>query len=108
LTYPQRKFENILKAIDYFFEEDFKAMLCKKEVKTHPWLCIHEDGEKVVDHCLWRRQDYPVVYELSHFIAILYAGELKNVDNNLYNKNNGFYLIGDTIDVDHERDFDRI
>ena len=82
-----------------------KSLLCKKEVKTHPYLCIYDNGKQVVKHNLYRRQDYPTIWEISHYICIFEVGELKKLNKNLYNKHTHFMKINDCVDVDYEKDF---
>jgi CMP-N-acetylneuraminic acid synthetase len=104
LTYPQRKKKDIQTAIDYFISNGCRSLLCKKAVKTHPYLCIYENGKQVIKHNLYRRQDYPEVFEISHFMSITQVKELKNLNNNLYNNNTFFKLIEEKIDVDSKED----
>lgn len=101
LTYPDRRWFLIEKAMEYFKTKKAKSMLCKMKVLTDPYLCIDKNGNKVIDHCLYRRQDYPEVYEMSHCIFMAYAGEIKNLDNNLYGCNTEFFKIDRTTDVDY-------
>jgi CMP-N-acetylneuraminic acid synthetase len=64
-------------------------------------------GEQLRPHNLYRRQDYPKVFEISHFIAIFNVDELENLNDNLYNNNTIFYPIKDIIDVDTKNDLDK-
>ena len=105
LTYPERTWGDIQKGIDLFIAKEAKSMLCKKDIKTNPYLCIHADGSQVVKHNLYRRQDYPEVFEISHFLFIANVGEIKNLNNNLYNKNTVYMHIPDKVDVDTEQDY---
>jgi CMP-N-acetylneuraminic acid synthetase len=104
LTYPQRRLVDVKAAIDDFINNGCKSLLCKKAVKTHPYLCIYENGKQVIKHNLYRRQDYPEVFEISHFVSITQVKELKNLNNNLYNNNTFFKLIEEKIDVDSKED----
>ena len=46
---------------------------------------IYENGKQLVDHDLYRRQDYPKVFELSHLVTIFDVSELPNLNENIYN-----------------------
>lgn len=109
LTYPERTWEDINNAFNFFIDSNSKSMLCRKEItSTHPYLYMYElpenKGKQLVEHNLYRRQDYPKVFEISHFITIFKADELENLNLNLYNKNTIFYPIENKIDVDTEND----
>jgi len=104
LTYPQRTWEDIQKAIDYFNIANATSLLCRKKPKTHPYLCIYNDGKQIIKHNEYRRQDYPEVWEISHFIQIAYVFELYRLNKNLYNDYTVYMTIEDKIDVDYEKD----
>jgi len=111
LTYPERTFDEVLQALEFFKDHNAKSLLCKKEVKSHPFLCLYEvgnhNGEQIVEHDLYRRQDYPKCFEISHYISIFKAKEVERLNKNLYNKDTIFYKIDDKIDVDLEQDLQR-
>jgi CMP-N,N'-diacetyllegionaminic acid synthase len=113
LTYPERTWDDIIKAMSFMVENQAKSLLCKKIIKgTHPYLYMFEGknytGTQLVEHNLYRRQDYPKVFEISHFISIFEIFELFNLNGNLYNKNTVYYPIGDVTDVDTDEDFETI
>ena len=109
LTYPARPWVNVLQATNLFAAQNARSLLCAMPVKSHPYLCMYESpghkGKQVVKHKLYRRQDYPKCFEISHFICIFKASELKRLNNNMYNKNTIFYNIPRVIDVDFAKDF---
>jgi CMP-N-acetylneuraminic acid synthetase len=108
-TYPGRKTEDITGALDFFNRHHGKSLLCRKEVKTNPHLCMYDHGlhgEQVIEHRKYRRQDYQRVFEISHYIAIIKVDELPNVNRNLYNQDTIYYPIDDVIDVDSEEDYE--
>ena len=107
LTYPERTFEEVECALKFFFEYKAESLLCRKETKTHPYLCVYESGRQVVKHNKYRRQDYPKIYEISHYIAIVKVKKLKDLNNNIYNIDTFYYDIGDVIDVDTMEDLRR-
>lgn len=112
LTYPERTWEDVQGAIDYFLNfyqvGITSSMLCKKEPKVHPYLHLYEHGidgifgRPIVQHDLYRRQDYPQCFEISHFISIFRVSELVFLNKNLYCDSTVFYPIKDKIDVDLE------
>ena len=113
LTYPERTWDDIAKAILFMESKEAKSLLCKKTIKnTHPYLYMFEGknytGTQLVEHNLYRRQDYPKVFEISHFISIFEILEVFNLNGNLYNKKTIYYPIGDVTDVDTEEDLKTI
>lgn len=107
LTYPFRVWNDVENALDLFKKKNAKSLLCKQEIKEHPYLCMFEEGDngkQIVKHNLYRRQDYPKVFGISHYIFIAKAGEIKKLNNNLYNKNTIFFPIIKPVDVDYEKD----
>ena len=111
LTYPERTYEDIEKAINFFEKNSADSLLCKKKVKVHPYLCFLERGEKhgspLISHPYYRRQDYPKCFELSHFISIFNTKEIENLNSQLYNERTVFFPIDDPIDVDEPEDLTR-
>ena len=118
LTYPQRTWQNVIDAHRFFIKHlDMgvtKSLLCRKEIETSPYLYLEETGAKGIfgrqlkKHDLYRRQDYPKCFEISHFISIFTAGELYNLNNNLYNRSTIFYQIPNVVDVDYLSDLKKI
>lgn len=115
LTYPQRTWEEVIKAKEWFLENTGDAivysMLCKKEVESHPYLCMHEEGNfgsQIIEHDLYRRQDYPKCFEISHYIILFKAGNIDALNNNMYNRFTLFYPISSVVDVDYENDLNKL
>lgn len=110
LTYPERQWADIKRILTVFNDTKLNSLLCRKEVKSHPYLCLEEQengkGKQITPHDLYRRQDYPVCFELSHFVSMFKCSELENLNCQLYNEDTYFYKIGDVIDVDLKRDLD--
>lgn len=110
LTYPERRWFDIVEAYNFFRINNAKSMLCRKEANSHPHLMMYTDGQKgkqVIEHDLYRRQDYPDVFEVSHFIAILQINELLDLNSNIYNKETIFFPIKDKIDIDTFKDLQK-
>jgi len=113
LTYPERTDSDIKNALRFFTDKRAKSMLCQKPVKTHPFMCMTKKkgnkGSQITPHNLYRRQDYPAVFEISHYIIIIQVSELMRVNSNLYNKETLFYSLNrQIVDVDSEDDFKKI
>lgn len=112
LTYITRLWRDVIKAVDFFNRNDgAQSLLCRYKAETHPYLCAYEvegnKGKQIVEHDLYRRQDYPKVFEISHYIFIAFVDEIKKLNKNLYNENTIFFEIEKPIDVDYEEDFMR-
>ena len=111
LTYPEREWSEIEKALEFFKNfEGATSLLCKKKVKSHPWLCLIEEGHlgrQIASHNLYRRQDYPKCFEISHYISVFYASEVNFLNKNLYNDNTVFYPIEEKVDIDSYKDLKR-
>lgn len=110
LTYPERTWADVTRALHLFFYEGAKSLLCKKDVVTNPYLCMMEKGlcgEQVIEHNLYRRQDYRKCFEISHFIFIAQAQEIQLLNNNLYNDETMFMHIDNKIDVDTFEDYNK-
>lgn len=116
LTYPTRTWAEVMAAHEWYIENSkglpIYSMLCKQEVKSNPYLCLIEEdnyfGSQVISHDLYRRQDYPKTFELSHYIAFFKSGNLPVLNNNIYNRYTLFYPIDNVIDVDTQNDLDKI
>jgi CMP-N-acetylneuraminic acid synthetase len=112
LTYPERTWQDINNAMSIFKCNDISSLLCKKPLKTSPFLILKREpgnrGSQLFYHNLYRRQDYPECFEISHFISIFNSDELFKLNNNLYNNDTYFMEISEkTIDVDEKKDLDR-
>ena len=111
LTYPERTWTDIEAALNFFIENKAKSLLCRTELKSHPYLCMFSEegdkGKQIIEHNLYRRQDYPECFELSHFICIFRANELESLNKNLYNSNTTFYKVKRPVDVDTKKDLER-
>lgn len=112
LTYPERTWDDVADAYRLFCEKKCYSLLCKKDIKTHPYLVLKENGEfkgtQIIPHNLCRRQDYPKVFEISHYISIIHPFYVRDLNMNLYNNDTIFFKINDTIDVDTIDDLNMI
>jgi CMP-N-acetylneuraminic acid synthetase len=112
LTYPERKWHHVASAYEEYRNCKAKSLLCKKDVLTHPYLAMRDvgcnRGKQIVEHNMYRRQDYPKCFEISHYISIFKAGEIYNLNNNMYNENTHFHEIPEVVDVDYEEDLKKV
>jgi CMP-N-acetylneuraminic acid synthetase len=106
LTYPERTWQDVELFQMMFHSTTKRSILCAKEPKTHPYMCVYTDGKQIVSHNEYRRQDYPEVLEICHFMSGAWAGEYKNLNKNLYNNDTIYFLIDDKIDVDTSEDYE--
>jgi CMP-N-acetylneuraminic acid synthetase len=117
LTYPERTWEDIGRALTFFLDY-YKlgitdSLLCKKETKTHPYLCLQELGSngifgtQLTLHDLYRRQDYPKCFEISHYLCIFKSSAIYKLNRNLYCDSTIFYEIPEVVDVDTQKDLDK-
>lgn len=104
LTYPERTWEDVERAILEFKQSNCKSLLCSFECETSPYLMAYDlpnnKGKQVISHNLYRRQDYPKCFEISHFISIVDNKELSKLNNNLYNEETYFMKCKKKVDVD--------
>tara|TARA_R110000824_G_scaffold401421_2_gene612078 strand:- start:1990 stop:2631 length:642 start_codon:yes stop_codon:yes gene_type:complete len=109
-TYPERTYKEINAALKFFHEHNLDSMLCKKEIKTHPFMCMVEKDDiyasELIKHPFYRRQDYPKCFEVCHYIIIMHTKEIKKLNNVLLNKKTGFHTIKNKIDVDYKKDYE--
>lgn len=108
LTYPERTWNDVNRAMSIFKHNDIESLLCKKQLDTSPFLMLKSEpgnrGSQLFHHDLYRRQDYPDCFEISHFISMFNSDEIDKLNNNLYNSNTYFMKISkDVIDVDYEK-----
>lgn len=113
LTYPNRTWSEIEEAVAIFARSGSSSLLCRKEIKTSPFLVLKEElngkGSQLFYHDLYRRQDYPKCFEISHYISIFRASSLRDLNNNLYNSNTYFLKVDkEILDIDSKKDFDRL
>jgi CMP-N-acetylneuraminic acid synthetase len=113
LTYPERTWDDVIKAWKFTWEYNAHSMLCKKELNVSPFLILKEEdynrGSQLFYHNLYRRQDYPKCFEISHFITIFRPSILNKLNDNLYCRDTLFMEISNNIiDVDTQKDLDSI
>jgi len=108
LTYPERNWEEIQDILLFYKKHKASSLLCREPVITHPYLCLQKKGNihgtQVIPHDLYRRQDYPECFRISHYVSIFKTTEINLLNNNLYNNQTIYYDIGRQIDIDTEAD----
>lgn len=113
LTYPERTWDDVIKAYNMYRSENAESLLCKKEISISPFLILKEEignkGSQLFYHDLYRRQDYPKCFEICHYISIFRQAAINNLNNNMYNTDTIYMEIPNTlIDVDTQNDLDKI
>ena len=109
LTYPQRTWKDVLAGIKFLDHHNASSLLCRYPVKDHPYLCFTSNkgtnlGTPITEHSLYRRQDYPECFVVSHYLIMFKAGELEKLGPNLYNENTVFFPIKQPVDIDTPED----
>ena len=110
LTYPERTWDDITQAVRFYEKHSADSLLCKKELFVSPYLMMFENGvngKQIIKHNLYRRQEYPKCFEISHFICIFSKKELYKLNNNMYNEGTVFFQIDKPIDVDTKKDLEK-
>jgi CMP-N-acetylneuraminic acid synthetase len=111
LTFPERKFDDIVQVFDFFKKNNALSVLCKSKIDKHPYLCLYEKqdnkGTQVIPHDLYRRQDYPKCFFVLHYVFVSVASEIKELNKNLYNDNTLYYPIERKIDIDEPEHFEK-
>lgn len=113
LTYPGRTWSEVEDAVAEFARSGSDSLLCRKEIKTSPFLVLKEEkngkASQLFYHDLYRRQDYPKCFEISHYISIFRASKISDLNNNMYNSDTFFLKIEkEIIDVDSKKDLNRL
>ena len=108
-TYPTRVWDDVLGAIDFFERSAAESLLCRiPHIGQSPYLLMHPVGERhgrqVIEHDLYRRQDYLPVFELSHCVCIFSVAAIHELNQNLYNRGTVFMDMCKKVDVDTEQD----
>ena len=111
LTYPERTFGDIEEIYEFFKDNNGTSLLCREESNIHPYRAFYSleghKGKKIIEHDLCRRQDYPICFMSSYFVAILKVQYLNVMDSNLYHSQTLFYELNKhTVDIDSKIDLE--
>ncbi len=104
LTYPDRPWSAIAKAVEAFISNGDVSMVGVKPPATHPFMCVWPDGTPVCDHRSYRRQDYPAVFEMSHAVCICTVGHLPALNGYMMSHRTRLWNVENWVDVDTEAD----
>jgi N-acylneuraminate cytidylyltransferase len=108
LTYPERTWMDILKIYEFYKDNNATSLICAEEITEHPYLCLYEKddlrGELVVDHDLYRRQDYPKVFKHSLYVGCYNSTIIESLHDLLINEDTIYYKMDNKVDVDTSDD----
>lgn len=111
LTYPERTWDDVVKAYNFYKRHKATSLLCRKEISQHPYLMMKEKdgifGEQIVKHNLYRRQEYPTCFEICHYVSIFEPWKFRELNSNMYNEKTIFFPIKSPIDVDENKDLEK-
>ena len=103
LTYPDREWWHVEEVVKFFEQKEALSVLCAQPALTHPYKCIYPKGdlgEPVITHQEHRRQDYPAVLEIIHYVGVFKVGAISDLGPNLYNDETLYVPILRVRDVD--------
>lgn len=108
-VYPERTWSEVENIYHFYIKNNGNSLLCSKKYNdVHPYLLIKKNGikgDQLIQHNLYRRQDYPEVFQISHYVTIFEINNLKNLNENLYNKETIYFeMQNNIIDIDTDRD----
>ena len=110
LTFPERTLLDVERVYNFYKKSKARSVLCKSKIDKHPYLCLYEGlnntGKQVVEHDLYRRQDYPKCFFVLHYVFICKASEIDNLNKNLYNDDTLYFPIERKIDIDDPEHFE--
>lgn len=115
-TYPFRTQEDLSDILETYKNiEEGSNLVGLLEPKVHPFLIYNRDAKGYLKQYsnfdaskFYRRQDYPKVFELSHWACVVPAIDISSLNNQLINDTTFGYLIDKPIqivDVDTLEDF---
>ncbi len=95
LTIPYKNKKDFINVRKISQKKNFQSLLSFREVITHPFDCwiIKPRLKQLIKNKAFRRQDKPIVYEHYHYLSCFKVSHLKNLNEELINKNTVPYLI---------------
>jgi len=112
LTFPLRSSTHILDIYKYLENENFKSLITVKKIngRMTPARMLDVNYNPVwFNENMVNRQDFPIFWERFGYIIAFRIDEIKNLNNQLYNKDSVFYEIdrneNTELDIDSEDDF---
>ena len=98
------------KFLGNYLNRQEKSLVCCEDVKEHPYLCFQlQDNQKadlLINHSLYRRQDYPSCVKMSMFVACYEASIIEELHDLMFESNTIFYKLQQhKVDVDYLEQF---
>ena len=110
LTYPGRKKQEFIDAIKYVSGNDTKSLLSFYESGDTPYLeKYYPDLDPVINHDLFRYQDYKKIINYTHYICMFYGEVLYSLDDQLFSKELTYPFIVNKkpVDVDYREQLEQ-
>jgi len=100
-VYPLRTSYHLSEMIELFKSKpQCSSLVGLKKPNTHPFLCYEriKSGSihnimKIDEDVFYRRQNYPLYYEITHWACIISTKLVSTLNNQLINKNTYGYLV---------------
>jgi CMP-N,N'-diacetyllegionaminic acid synthase len=114
-THPLRTAADVEEAYDTYASSGGRPVIGVKRSHTHPYLfySLDEKGHPstfcgIDPNQFYRRQDYPVAYELTTFACVLPIAELGTINAQLQNERTVAMFVDPkkTVDIDSIEDFE--
>lgn len=108
LTSPSRRVSILEDAIEKFYTSNAQSMMSFYPSEESPYLAYYKDMTKVIDHDLYRYQDYKKTFQLTHHICLFRKNCLEKLDNQLFNRDLTvpYFINSKPLDVDYQEDLD--
>jgi len=109
LTSPERESHLFKKAIGQIYDVGFDSVMSFYESEDTPYLSKYLDTlESVIDHDLYRHQDYRSIVQMTHYICLFRNTVLKDLDNQLFSKEitSPFVIPSKPLDIDFQEQYD--
>jgi N-acylneuraminate cytidylyltransferase len=114
-THPLRTTADVAEAYDTYASSGGRPVIGVKRSHTHPYLFYALDANGhpstfcgIDPNQFYRRQDYPVAYELTTFACVLPIAELGTINAQLQNERTVAMFVDPkkTVDIDTAEDFE--
>jgi CMP-N-acetylneuraminic acid synthetase len=114
-THPLRQTEDVEEAYDTYSTHGGRPVIGVKRSHTHPYLFYSlDDNGHPTTFCgidpnqFYRRQDYPVAFELTTFACVLPLADLGTINAQLQNERTVAMFVDPkkTVDIDTVEDFE--
>jgi len=112
-TYIDRTWSEIKRIQAWALEHDYPNVLCSEPLNgISVYKCFHQKsgcfGTPVIQHDLYRGQDYPVCFEASCFVVVTRVDQIEKLNNLLWSEETAFYQLDRRRpDIDTLGDFRR-